>query len=109
MCHPANYNRQLDVKKARKVVKKYRQMSYKKEMNRLRSLLAVEESVSEYNVLDQTVSLIQELESRLIAQLQRGKVPEKMLATGVNMDWSQCNHDTIRNIVGIMMSPTNSS
>ena len=109
MCHPANYNRQLDVKKARKVVKKYRQMSYKKEMNRLRSLLAVEESVSENNVLDQTVSLIQELESRLIAQLQRGKVPEKMLATGVNMDWSQCNHDTIRNIVGIMMSPTNSS
>ena len=109
MCHPANYNRQLEVKKARKVVKKYRQMSYKKEMNRLRSLLAVEESVSEYNVLDQTVSLIQELESRLIAQLQRGKVPEKMLATGVNMDWSQCNHDTIRNIVGIMMSPTNSS
>ena len=109
MCHPANYNRQLEVKKARKVVKKYRQMSYKKEMNRLRSLLAVEESVSENNVLDQTVSLIQELESRLIAQLQRGKVPEKMLATGVNMDWSQCNHDTIRNIVGIMMSPTNSS
>ena len=109
MCHPANYNRQLEVKKARKVVKKYRQMSYKKEMNRLRSLLAVEESVSENNVLDQTVSLIQELESRLIAQLQRGKVPEKMLATGLNMDWSQCNHDTIRNIVGIMMSPTNSS
>ena len=108
MCHPANYNRQLEVKKARKVVKKYRQMSYKKEMNRLRSLLAVEESVCENNVLDQTVSLIQELESRLIAQLQRGKVPEKMLATGVNMDWSQCNHDTIRNIVGIMMSPTNS-
>ena len=108
MCHPANYNRQLEVKKARKVVKKYRQMSYKKEMNRLRSLLAVEESVSENNVLDQTVSLIQELESRLIAQLQRGKVPEKMLATGLNMDWSQCNHDTIRNIVGIMMSPTNS-
>ena len=109
MCHPANYNRQLEVRKARKVVKKYRQMSYKKEMNRLRSLLAVEESVSENNVLDQTVSLIQELESRLIAQLQRGKVPEKMLATGLNMDWSQCNHDTIRNIVGIMMSPTNSS
>ena len=109
MCHPANYNRQLEVKKARKVVKKYRQMSYKKEMNRLRSLLAVEESVSENNVLDQTVSLIQELESRLIAQLQRGKVPEKMLATGLNMDWSQCNHDTIRNIVGIMMSSTNSS
>jgi len=109
MCHPANYNRQLEVRKARKVVKKYRQMSYKKEMNRLRSLLAVEESVSENNVLDQTVSLIQELESRLIAQLQRGKIPEKMLAAGVNMDWSQCNHDSIRSIVGIMMAPTASS
>jgi len=102
-------SKQNEVKKARKVVKKYRQMSYKKEMHRLRSLLAVEESVSENNVLDQTVSLIQELESRLLAQLQKGKVPEKMLATGVNMDWSQCNHDSIRNIVGIMMASSQSS
>ena len=102
-------SKQNEVKKARQVVKKYQQMSYKKEMHRLRSLLSVEDSVSENNVLDQTVSLIQELESKLIAQLQKGNVPQKMLATGVNMDWNQCNHDSIRNIVGMMMASSQTS
>ena len=108
MCHPRNYDRQIEVKKARKVVKKYRQMSYKKEMLRLRHILSAEESISESEVLDRTVSLIQELESRLISQLRQGNVPHKIAAAGVSMDWSQVSHDNIRNIVGAMMAPSQS-
>ena len=104
MCHPRNYDRQIEVKKARKVVKKYRQMSYKKEMLRLRNILSAEDSVTESEVLDRTVSLIQELESRLISQLRQGNVPHKIAAAGVSMDWSQCSHDNIRNIVAAMMT-----
>ena len=67
MCHPNNFNKQIEVKKARKVVKKYRKMSYRKEMMRLRNLLSADENVSEGEILDKTVSLIEELESRLMA------------------------------------------
>ena len=101
-------SRQNGVKSARKVVKKYRQMSYKKEMLRLRNILSAEDSVSESEVLDRTVSLIQELESRLISQLRQGNVPHKIAAAGVSMDWNQCSHDNIRNIVAAMMTSSQS-
>ena len=92
------------MKKARKVVKKYRKMSYKKEMMRLRNLLAADENVSEGEILDQTVSLIEELESRLMSKLRQGLVPDKMVNAGLGMEWSQCSHESLRNIVGIMMA-----
>ena len=102
MCHPGNYNKQVEVRRARKVVKKYRQMSYKKEMNRLRQLLAADESVSESMVLDKTVSLIEQLESRLLQQLRQGLVPEK-LSSIPGVEWSQCSQEAVRNIVGAVM------
>ena len=104
MCHPSNFNKQIEVKKARKVVKKYRKMSYRKEMMRLRNLLSADENVSEGEILDRTVSLIEELESRLISQLRQGKVPDKMVNAGLCMEWNQCSHESLRNIVGIMMA-----
>ena len=105
MCHPQQNRRQLEVRKARKVVKKYRQMSYKKEMNRLRHLLAADETVSESVVLDRTVSLIEQLESRLMSQLRSGNVPGNM-ACIPGVEWSQCSQQTVRDIVGaLMMTP----
>ena len=105
MCHPQQNRRQLEVRKARKVVKKYRQMSYKKEMNRLRHLLAADETVSESMVLDRTVSLIEELEARLMSQLRSGNVPLKM-ASIPGVEWSQCSQQTVRDMVGaLMMTP----
>ena len=83
-------------------MKKYRQMSYKKEMNRLRQLLAADESVSESMVLDKTVSLIEQLESRLLQQLRQGMVPEKLSSIPV-VEWSQCSQEAVRNIVGAVM------
>ena len=104
MCHPNNFNKQIEVKKARKVVKKYRKMSYRKEMMRLRNLLSADENVSEGEILDKTVSLIEELESRLMSQLRQGKVPAKMVNAGLGLEWSQCSQESLRNIVGLMMA-----
>merc|ERR1712029_161818 len=79
MCHPANYNKQLEVRRARRVVRKYRRLSYRKEMARLRSMLdCPAESVQEAEVLERTVSLIEDLEARLLQRLSQGAVPERL-------------------------------
>merc|ERR1712130_881679 len=57
------------VKSARKVVKKYKKMSLKKEMTRLRQLLPKGESLKQHEVLDQTILLIQQLEMKLLTRI----------------------------------------
>ena len=97
MCHPANYNKQLEVRRARRVVRKYRRMSYRKEMARLRSMLDCE-SVEEAEVLERTVSLIEDLEARLLQRLSTGAVPERLRGTDVQ------SVEDIRNVIGLMMT-----
>ena len=61
------------LKKARRVVKKYKKMSLKKEMTRLRQLLPKGESLKQHEVLDQTILLIQQLEMKLLTRIQQSK------------------------------------
>ena len=105
MCHPANYNRQLEVRKARKVVKKYRKMSLKKEMQRLRNLLNASDSLPSEEVLDRTVDLITELEARLISQIRQKGLPDKMagIMGQMGVQWDS-SIDMMREVVGQMMS-----
>merc|ERR1712024_224609 len=105
MCHPANYNRQLEVRRARKVVKKYRKMSLKKEMQRLRTLLNASNSLPSEEVLDRTVDLIAELETRLITQIRERGLPDKMagMMSQMGLQWDS-SMDMMRDVVGQMMS-----
>ena len=99
MCHPANYDKQLEVRRARRVVRKYRRMSYRKEMARLRSMLDCEgERVEEAEVLERTVSLIEDLEARLLQRLSSGAVPERLRGSDVK------SVEDIRNVIGLMMT-----
>ena len=54
-------------------------------------------------VLDRTVSLIEELESRLMSQLRSGNVPLKMAGLVPGVEWSQCSQQTVRDMVGALM------
>ena len=74
-------------------------MSYRKEMARLRSMLDCEgESVEEAEVLERTVSLIEDLEARLLQRLSQGAVPERLRGSNVQ------SVEDIRNVIGIMMA-----
>merc|ERR1739838_131493 len=66
------------LKKARRVVKKYKKMTLKKEMKRLRQLLPRGETLKQYEVLDQTILLIQQLEMRLLTRIKQDGVPPKI-------------------------------
>ena len=88
-----------EVRRARRVVRKYRRMSYRKEMARLRSMLDCSaESVEEAEVLERTVSLIEDLETRLLQRLSQGAVPERLRGTNVQ------SVEDIRNVIGLMMA-----
>ena len=105
MCRPINYNRQPEVRRARKVVKKYRRMSLKKEMQRLRNILNADTSLPSEVVLDRTVELISELEARLISQIQDRGLPDKMagIMGQMGVQWDS-SIDMMREVVGHMMS-----
>merc|ERR1712115_14291 len=66
------------VKSARKVVKKYKKMSLKKEMTRLRQLLPKGESLKQHEVLDQTILLIQELEMKLLTRIKQAGISPRI-------------------------------
>merc|ERR1711892_806003 len=57
------------LKKARRVVKKYKKMTLRKEMKRLRQLLPRGETLKQFEVLDQTILLIQQLEMKLLTRM----------------------------------------
>jgi len=94
MCHPANYNKKFEVRRARRVVRKYRRLSYRKQMLRLRSLLDCEDKVEEAEVLERTVSLIEDLEARLLQRLRGGSLRGSEVQSV----------EDIREVVGNMMA-----
>ena len=91
--------RQSEVRRARRVVRKYVRLSYRKEMSRLRAMLdCPAESVKEAEVLERTVSLIEDLEARLLQRLSQGAVPERLRGSNVQ------SVEDIRNVIGLMMA-----
>ena len=66
------------LKKARRVVKKYKKMTLRKEMKRLRQLLPRGETLKQYEVLDQTILLIQQLEMKLLTRIKQVGVPPRI-------------------------------
>ena len=66
------------VKKARRVVKKYKKMTLKKEMNRLRQLLPKGDKLKQHEVLDQTILLIEQLEMKLLTRIKQAGVPPRI-------------------------------
>ena len=61
--------------RARRVVKKYRKLSLRREMNRLRRLLPGGALLKKEEVIEETVALIQALEQKLVDRLRQGTLP----------------------------------
>ena len=104
MCHP---HQAASLRHpARRVVKKYRRMSLRKEMRRLREIVKVErgQRISSEQLLDRTVDLISELEARLISQIKDRGLPDKMVGMmgQMGLEWDS-SMDMMREIVGQMM------
>lgn len=92
---------------ARKVVRKYRKMTLRREMRRLRRLVLEEGEagpVSSGQLLERTVSLIEELETRLVTQLRAGQVPEVIRRRGAGLQWAEMGVDTLRELMGDIMA-----
>ena len=70
------------------MVKKYKKMSLKKEMNRLRQLMPKGEKLKQHEVLDQTILLIQQLEMKLLTRIKQAGVPSR-IATVMDNDCGQ--------------------
>ena len=64
------------LKKARRVVKKYKKITLKKEMSRLRQLPPKGEKLKQHEVLDQTILL----EMKLLTRIKQAGMPQ-MIAT----------------------------
>ena len=91
---------------ARKVVRKYRKMTLRREMRRLRRLVLEDTEagpVSSGQLLERTVSLIEDLEARLVTQLRAGQVPEVIRRRGEGVEWGQMGVDTLRELMGSIM------
>ena len=90
---------------ARKVVRKYKKLSLRKEMKRLKLLLNAEKGISSEEVLDRTVDLISQLEARLISQIKDRGLPDKMagIVGQMGMQWDS-SIDMMREVVGHMMT-----
>ena len=97
---------QLGGGSAKRVVRKYRRMSLKREMRRLRRVVAAEDAAAEA-VLARTVAVIEQLEARLLQQLHRGLVPAQLqLASscpGPAVEWASVDLDTVRRLLGGVM------
>ena len=113
MCRPENKKRsdwKLDynvdmncLKKARRVVKKYKKMSLKKEMNRLRQIIPDGERLKQHEVLDQTILLIQQLEMKLLTRIKQAGVPPKIAMMMERNSEQSLDVDMLRSAVGQMM------
>ena len=62
--------------RARRVVKKYRKLSLRREMKRLRRLLPGGALLKKEEVIEETVALIQALEQKLVDRLRQGTLPQ---------------------------------
>ena len=113
MCRPESSQRsdwKLDsnvdmscVKKARRVVKKYKKMTLKKEMKRLRQLIPEGQTLKQHEVLDQTILLIQQLEMKLLTRIKQAGVPSRIAMMIEGHSHQTLDVDMLRSVVGQMM------
>ena len=90
------------LKKARRVVKKYKKMSLKKEMNRLRQIIPKGETLKQHEVLDQTILLIQQLEMKLLTRIKQAGVPTRISMMMEGNSDQNLDVDMLRSVVGQM-------
>ena len=105
MCRALTRQASEEVLSARKVVRKYRKLSLKREMKRLKLLVNAPASVPSEEVLDRTVDLISQLEARLISQIREKGLPDKMagMMGQMGLQWDS-SMDMMRDVVGQMMA-----
>ena len=63
---------------ARSVVKKYRKLSLKKEMKRLRRVIPNSRDLREEELIEETVSVIERIEQELLTRIQAGEFAKKL-------------------------------
>ena len=108
MCRPLSPSQLTTLHTGRRVSRKYRRMSLRREFRRLRRILprppAGCPALSQAAVLEQTVNLIEQLEGRLLVQLQQAGVPAKL--GGPLPANKELSVDTVRQLVGSLMAKT---
>ena len=67
-------------KSAKSIMRKYKKLSLRKEMNRLRQMIPNCKNMEDEEVLQETVSVIEELEQQLMIRIQTGKIPREIFA-----------------------------
>ena len=88
--------------RARRVVKKYRKLSLRREMRRLRQLLPTTgmRRLSRAEVLEEAVEVIQRLEEQLAERLKEGSTPARL---SDHLPSGKTDLESIRKAVGDMM------
>ena len=90
------------LRKSRRVVRKYRRMSLRREMRRLRQMLGYRRDTVEDTVLEGAVQLINSLEEQLLARLREVGLPPRLANTG--LDNNKMGINDLREAVGKMMA-----
>ena len=85
------------------MVKKYRRMSLRREMRRLRQMLGYRRDTVEDTVLEGAVQLINSLEEQLLARLREVGLPPRLANTGLD---NKMGINDLREAVGKMMANT---
>ena len=100
---PEQERRRECVRRGRRVVRKYRRISLRREMRRLRQLLPTTgmRRLSRAEVLEEAVEVIQRLEEQLRERLKEGNTPAR-LASHLPAS-GQTDLESIRKAVGDMM------
>ena len=93
------------IRAARKIVKKYRKHEEKRELEKLRQLLPPAKNggkLRKKEVIDETITMIMELEKQLMAKIMRqGSVPSQLVHTGLQP--SSLNLDSLRTAMAMVM------
>ncbi len=93
------------IRAARKIVKKYRKHEEKRELEKLRQLLPPAKNggkLRKKEVIDETITMIMELEKQLMAKIMRqGSVPSQLVHTGLQPN--SLNLDSLRTAMAMVM------
>ena len=98
---PEQERRRECVRRGRRVVRKYRRISLRREMRRLRELLpTTAKRLSKAEVLEEAVEVIQRLEEQLAERLKEGNTPARLSS---HLPRGKTDLESIRKAVGDMM------
>ncbi len=93
------------IRAARKIVKKYRKHEEKRELEKLRQLLPPAKNggkLRKKQVIDETITMIMDLEKQLMAKIMRkGSVPNQLVHTGLQPN--SLNLDSLRTAMAMVM------